>query len=162
MSCQRVKLGAAGGQAASSELNEIPEVAVEVLEHGDCAIGLLGGRADEADTFGSHSVIVAPEIVGAQEQKDAPARLVADEGLLLGRRGAGEEEGGGVLARAGRRDEHPAFHFIEGSILDEGEAELLREPGDRLVIVADDEGDVGERLVHSTARNYNMGATGQF
>jgi hypothetical protein len=29
---------------------------------------------------------------------------------------------------------------------DEGEAELLREPGDRLVIVADDEGDVGEGL----------------
>lgn len=31
---------------------------------------------------------------------------------------------------------------------DEGEAELVRKPGDRLVIVADDDGDVNEGLGH--------------
>jgi hypothetical protein len=31
---------------------------------------------------------------------------------VLRRGGAGEEEGGGVLADAGRRDEHPAFVLL--------------------------------------------------
>lgn len=61
------------------------------------------------------------------------------------RRRAGEEEGGGVLVHAGRRDEQPAFVLLGLMLLgDEGEAEDTREPGDRLVIVADDEGDVGD------------------
>jgi hypothetical protein len=63
--------------------------------------------------------------------------------------GGGEEEGGGVLAGAGRGDEHPAFFLLGLTFVgNEGEAELLPEPGDRLVIVADDEGDVGEGLGH--------------
>jgi len=60
--------------------------------------------------------------------------------MLLRRRSAGEEEGGGAPARAGRCDEDPAFGFVQSRIHDEGEAELLREPNDRLVIVADDVG----------------------
>ena len=45
--------------------------------------------------------------------------------------------------------EQPAFVLL-GLILDgdEGEAELVRESGDRLVIAEDDEGDVGEGLGH--------------
>ena len=82
--------------ASGAELHQVPGVAVEVLEHGDLAVGLLGRRADEADALGGEVGIVAPEIVGLQEQEDAPARLVADEGLLLRRRGAGEGFGGQV------------------------------------------------------------------
>jgi hypothetical protein len=83
------------------------------------------------------------------DREPAPARLLADEGGLLRRGGAGEEEGGGVVAPAGRRDEHPALVLLGLNLVgDEGEAELLRKPADRLVIVADDEGDVGEGLVH--------------
>src|SRR3954451_20565170 len=64
---------------------------------------------------------------------------------LLRGQGAGEEEGGSVRPGAGRGDEHPAFVLL-GLVLvgDEGEAQHVREPGDRLVIIADDEGDVGE------------------
>jgi hypothetical protein len=40
------------GRSASG-LKQVPEVAVEVLEHGDGSVGLLRGRADEADAFGS-------------------------------------------------------------------------------------------------------------
>lgn len=49
-------------------------------------------------------------------------------------------EGDGVAAGAGRRDEDPAF-VLFGLMLvgDAGESELVREPGDCLVIVADDE-----------------------
>ena len=69
---------------------------------------------------------------------------------LLRRCGAGEEEGGGVVAGAGRRDEHPAFVLLGLMLVgDEGEAELLHDPGDRLVIVADDVGRLGEGLTKS-------------
>ena len=79
------------------------------------------------------------------KQEDAPARLVADELLLLRRGGAGEEDRGGALLAAGWRNEHPAFVLL-GLVLigDEGEAEHLDEPRDRLVIVGDDEADVGD------------------
>jgi hypothetical protein len=70
-------------------------------------------------------------------------RLVADEGHLLRRRSADEEDRGRALAGAGRRDEHPAFVLL-GLVLigDDGEAELFGELGDGVVITADDEGDV--------------------
>jgi hypothetical protein len=99
----------------------------------------------------------------AHERISTNTGLIADEGRLLRRRGVGgaaqgsgdakhrwkgggsEEEGGGTVAAAGRRDEHPALVLL-GLILvgDDDEAELLREPGDRLVMVADDQGDMGE------------------
>jgi hypothetical protein len=52
-----------------------------------------------------------------------------------------------VLAGAGRRDEQPALVLL-GLILVryKGEAEHAGEPGDRLVIVADDESDMCEGL----------------
>ena len=125
--------GGAEARRSGGELHQVPQVAVEILEHGDVGVRLLGGRADEADAAGAVGFVVAVEIVRLQKQKDAPARLVTDEGLLLRRGGAGEEEGGGGGARAGRRDEHPPFVLL-GLVLmgDEGEAELLLEPGDRL------------------------------
>jgi len=55
-----------------------------------------------------------------------------------------------AFSRAGS-DEQPAFVLL-GLVLvrDEGEAEHLGEPGDRLIIVADDEGDVGKGSEHAT------------
>jgi hypothetical protein len=42
--------------------DQVPEVAVEVLEDGRRAVGLLGGRADEADALGGEGVVIAPEV----------------------------------------------------------------------------------------------------
>jgi hypothetical protein len=57
----------------------------------------------------------------------------------------GRGEGSGVLAGAGRSDEHPAVVLLKlVDIGDEGEAEHAGVPGDRLVIIADDESDVCE------------------
>jgi hypothetical protein len=53
--------------------------------------------------------MIAIEIIGGEEQEDAAARLIADKGRLLGRGGAGEEDRGGVLGRAGRTDGDPAL-----------------------------------------------------
>jgi hypothetical protein len=108
------------------QLNQVPEVAVEVLEDCHGAVGVGGGRADEAHAPRAEGAIVAPEVVRLEEQENAPARLVADEGLLLRRGGAGKEEGDAAGAGAGRGDEHPAFVLL-GLIAvgDEGEAELV-------------------------------------
>lgn len=58
---------------------------------------------------------------------------------------SGREPGGGVVAGAGRGDEDPAFVLLRLILVrSEGEAELLSESGDRLVIVADGECNVGE------------------
>jgi len=100
--------------------------------------------------------VVAREIVGGEEEGDAPAGLVADAGLLVVGGGAGEEDGGGVWWRAGRADGDPALgrdhDGIAGAlvllglddVLDQLEAELADVEGERLVIIANDEGDVGE------------------
>src|SRR4051812_37365845 len=95
------------GSSWPRELDQVPAIAVQVLEHGHGAVGRLLGLADEAHTLRAHRLIVAPEVVGLQEQEHAAARLIADECLLLGRRGAGKEDGRRSLASAGRRDEHP-------------------------------------------------------
>lgn len=96
--CRKILLCAATGQVGESGvraawrggssgggLHQIPEVPVEVFEDGDGAVGLLGGRADEADAASKVRLMVAPETVRLQEQEDTPAGLVADEGLLLRR-----------------------------------------------------------------------------
>ena len=88
--------------------------------------------------------MVAREVVGGEEEGDAPAGLVADAGLLVVGGGAGEEDGGGVFGRAGWADGDPSLVLIGlVRVLDRLEAELADVEGERLVIVADDEGDLG-------------------
>jgi hypothetical protein len=69
--------GGAEARRSGGELHQVPEVAVEVLEHGDGAVGVLGRRADEADAAGAEGGVVPAEIVGAKEEEDVPARLIA-------------------------------------------------------------------------------------
>src|SRR5258706_14050829 len=138
--------------ARARELNEIPAVAVQVLEDSDQSIGLLTRRPNEPDAALHHLVVVAPEVVGREEEEDAPAGLVSDERLLLRRRGSSEQQrrSGG----AWRRDDHPTL-VLRWLILvfDEQEVQLLREEGDRLVVVPHDESDVGDRLLHRGLRS---------
>ena len=83
------------------------------------------------------------EIVGGEEQEHAAAGLVADVLRLMVGRGAGEEDGGGVGRCAGRADRDPALVLRRDiAVLDQREAELTDVEGERLVIVANDEGDV--------------------
>ena len=55
------------------ELDEIPSIAIQVHEHRDRAVWLRAWRPYEGDAGGGHRAIVAPEVVGAQEQEDASA-----------------------------------------------------------------------------------------
>ena len=127
------------------ELHQIPQIAVEIAEDGDRAVIVGGGRADPLDPGGGEARMIAGEIIGGEEQEHAPARLIADEARLFGRGGAGEEDRRGILRSTGRADGDPSF-VLRGlvTVLDQREAELADIEGERLVIVADDQGDVGD------------------
>src|SRR5262245_53549515 len=80
------------GADRSPWLQEVPEVAVEVREDGDRPVRFVLRRPDEGHAPGRVGVIVAPEIIGVEEESNSPAGLIADPRLLLGCRRAGEEE----------------------------------------------------------------------
>src|SRR5690348_17300800 len=93
-----------------SRLNEIPQVAVEVLEDRNGAIGCLLRLPDESYPARSHRVVITPEIVGLEKQEDAAAGLVPDCGDLGQGRCARQEER--RAGRTGRRHDHPAFVLL--------------------------------------------------
>lgn len=135
---------AAGVRVTRRIFDQIPQIAVEIAPHQDAAIGLVGGRADPDHSGGGEAGVIAREIVGGEKERDAAAGLVANAGLLAVGGGAGEEDGGGVRGGAGRADGNPALVLLElVRVLGQFEAELADVEGERLVIVADDEGDVG-------------------
>src|SRR5581483_3810077 len=76
--------------------------------------GLIGPYcarlADELDATGTVAVVVAPEIVGAQEKEDAAARLRPDPRGLVGGGRASEEELAPAAARRG--DDDPALALL--------------------------------------------------
>jgi len=129
-----------------SGLDQVPEISIQIFADGDGAVGLIFGLADEFDLVRAEGAVVAPEVVGVKEEEDAASRLVADAGGLLGCGGAGEEEIGS--RRAGGSDEDPAFAGAHVGVFEEAEAEDVGVIGDGFVVVADDEGDVGEGLGH--------------
>lgn len=88
--------------------------------------------------------IIALEIVGVEEEEDAPAGLIPDGGFLLGRIRFGEQEGGFPSTRA---DKDPAFVILRG-IFDQVKLQDLCEEIDGFVIIADEKSDVGKGLFH--------------
>jgi hypothetical protein len=127
-------------------LQEVPPVAVEIFEDGNGAVGFLAGTFQEADAAGLIGVVVSPEIVGVEEQKDTAAGLIADGAGLFGSGGFGEEQGG--AARVWRGDEEPAFVVRQGGIFEELEAKLMGEEGEGFVVVADDQREMRDGLRH--------------
>jgi len=115
-----VSIAGSGWFGWGGGFEEIPLVAVEVFEDGYGAVGFLAGRFEETDATGLVSLVIAPEVVGVEEEEDAAAGLIADGEGLLGRVGLGEEKRG--AARIGRSDEEPTFVAREGSVLEEVEA----------------------------------------
>jgi hypothetical protein len=103
------------------------------------------------DPLGTHCLEVTPEVVGLQKQDNAPSSLVADERLLFRLRSTRQHNrrSGG----AGRGDNDPALVLIRlVFVLDEPKIQRLGEETDRFTIVADHEGDMGDRLAHAPSR----------
>jgi hypothetical protein len=127
------------------ELEKVPQVSVEVFKDGDGAVGLLPRFANKANAFPDQRVVVAPEIVGMEKEEDTAAGLMADKLLLFGSGGSGEKEA--RFDGTWRSDKDPAL-AVDGGVLDKLEAEDAAIPVDGFVVVADDEGDISDVLVH--------------
>lgn len=126
-------------------LQQIPQIAVEIFEHRDGAVRLVAGAFGEAHPGGGEGGMIACEIIGGEKQEDAARRLVADRGHLFGRGGAGEEDRGRVFGCVRGADGDPSFVLLGLiCIFDEGEAELADVESKRLIIIADEQGDVGK------------------
>lgn len=130
-----------------SGLKKVPLVAVEILEDGDGAVGLLARRFEEFDIGGEHEAVVTPEIVGVKEEENAAGGLFAHLLELFGSGGLGEEKAGGL--RTGWSDKKPAFVRRKRRVFYDAETEGFREEHECFVVIADEECDVSERLRHS-------------
>ena len=74
-----------------NQLNQIPQVAVQVLENRDCAVGGIFRFPDEFNSQGEHMIVITPKIISLQKQEHASASLAADIFLLFTGRGPGEQ-----------------------------------------------------------------------
>ena len=95
--CETSKSAYAEGRGvsiASGGFEEIPLVAVEVFEDGDGAVGFLAGRFEESDAAGLVGLVIAPEVVGVEEEEHTATGLIADGEGLLGIVGFGEKKRG--------------------------------------------------------------------
>ena len=76
-------------QAASWLLG--PMRSHKVFEHRHCPVGSYLRHSGELDSSREHSMVIAPEVIGAQKQEYPPSSLFADEGLLLWGGGPSQE-----------------------------------------------------------------------
>jgi hypothetical protein len=123
-------------------LDEVPPVPVQVSEDGDRAIGLMPRMPFEFHSRCPHPLVVPVELIGVEEEADAPTRLIAYPRLLGRSHGPSEEHR--RLPSSSRRNHYPALSLLEVSVLKEFEADGVNIEGDGLVIVTYDEGDKSE------------------
>src|SRR5262245_6333613 len=114
-------------------LDQVPLVAVEVLEHGNRTIGLMPRRLEEDDAVPSQALVVAGEVIRFEEEADSAAGLVADTGPLFGSVRPREQQFRAPLDA--HRD--PALASAQRSIGQEREPKFLAIESDGLVIVTD-------------------------
>jgi len=88
---------------------QVPKVAVEVGKYGYPTPGFVYWWPNDEDVVRQKIRIVAPEVIGMQEEEYAASGLVAYTGLLRGRCGFGEEER--TTAAAPWRHHYPSFGF---------------------------------------------------
>ena len=106
-------------------MHQVPEIAVEILEHGDRPVALFRWLAHENDTPAFVDVEIAPEVVRVEKQEHATSRLVSYTRQLLGSHGTRKEQL--CLDRAGRSDQDPALLLsLDVGIFDEVESEESR------------------------------------
>src|SRR6185437_2014761 len=89
---------------------------------------------------------VAPEIVGVEQQENTTAGLVADARSLLVALRLGQQQTG--FAGTGRCQQHPALASAHVGVLDQFEAECAGVPGDRLIVIGDQQRQCAEMLFH--------------
>jgi len=129
------------------QLEQVPEISIEVFENSDYSVGLLFWLSDEFNSFRDHLVVIAPKIVRVEKQKYSAARLVADKRLLFAFRSSCQQQC--RTCRTGRSDYDPTLVLLGLiGVFDQCEVKLFCKKLDRLVIISDDQGDVDYRLFH--------------
>ena len=123
-------------------LQQVPAAAPGIGEDGDDSVSLAPRRFEKAHAARAHRRMIAREVVGLEKIGDAPARRRADRLALARVGGLGEHKPRAAAAR--RRDDDPALVRAERRVFDQVEAERVAKPGDRVVIIGDEEGDGGE------------------
>jgi hypothetical protein len=92
--------------------------------------------------------VVALEIVRVEKQKHAPAGLVAHGREFGGVFRLGQEQAAAIRPRPRWRDDYPALPRSARRVLNEPKPERAGVVGNGFVVVADDERNGGEGLVH--------------
>ena len=69
----------------TSQLEQVPSIAVEILEHRDGAVRLVARSFAKLNPTSGHLAVVAQEIVGVKEKEDAAASLIPYSRHLLRR-----------------------------------------------------------------------------
>ena len=64
-------------------LQQVPQIAVQILENRDRSVALDLGLTHEGHAPRKHLLIVAPEIVCIEKQEDATTRLISDPRYLI-------------------------------------------------------------------------------
>src|SRR5258706_4905906 len=134
------------------QLQQVPQVPVQVFENSNGAVKLALGFPHESNPARDEVLIVSPEVVGIEKQKDSTTGLVAYEWFLFGRRGSREQQARTVGSRG--CDHDPAFVLFRlVGILDQPEVQLLRIKVNGLVVVANDERYMNDGLHHIRSRS---------
>ena len=110
--------------------------------------------ADEPDAFGGHGMEIAPKVVGVEEEKDAACGLIADARGLFLVRGSGQEQT--RAGRTGRRDHNPSLVIADAilgeGVFNDGESERLGKERNSLVVIANQQTDMGDEIGHGSCR----------
>ena len=131
-------------------MEQIPFVAIEITENRHRSVVFAAGFLKKLDSSPKKRGVIPGKIIGVQKQKDPAAGLPADCGKLGVVLRPGQQEAGaprrGVRAR--RHHEDPTLARGERGILNQAKAQHACVVGNRLVVIADKEGNIAEALLH--------------
>ena len=142
------------GKTLGFQLDQIPQIAVEILEYSDRAVRSLLRLPDKTDPH----VCIVFEIVRIKlsvrrKRNTRPPVCRPMKSSCSGVAAPGKE--GGCAAGTGGVDKNPALVLFRLTrVLDQREMELLTEERNRFVVVSHDQGNMQDCLIHSCSDHY--------
>ncbi len=136
---------------AFGELQQVPQIAVDIAENRHRAVIMDLRLAHEFDTGGIQPGEIPGKIIGVEKHEHTPAGLVADKRFLL-RPGRPRQHDRGTLSALGPHH-HPAFVlFSLIGVFDEIKAEHAAVKANGFVIIAHHESNMGNGLAQIVSR----------
>src|SRR5260370_34543057 len=126
------------------QLQQVPKVSVKICKYRHSSVGLLFRRPGKLHSASTVLVVIPPEIVGLQKEKDPATGLVANPAALL--RPDRPRQQKPRPRRTRRRHQHPPLAVPKVRILHQNKTERLSIERDRLLVVTNHEGNVSDLL----------------